>query len=187
MKSTQPISRKDNIIVQELNGEVLLYDLNIDKAFCLNETSALVWDLCDGKNSVSEISQAIGKKLKVPANEDLVWLALDQLKAENLVETGLKASYFEGMNRRDVIKKVGLATMIALPVVASVVAPRAVHALSGCAATQTVTRTNATCAGSPGCLADCQFFYGLDATVISCANNTPAAGTRSCVCCDVIL
>ncbi|MGI8468065.1 MAG: hypothetical protein ACR2N3_06390 [Pyrinomonadaceae bacterium] len=47
----------------------------------------------------------------------MVWLALDQLKKKNLIENEIATpSAFEGMNRRDVIKKVGFASMIALPV-----------------------------------------------------------------------
>ena len=45
MKSqNNPRRRKDEIIVQELNGEVLIYDLKSNKAICLNEVSSLVWD-----------------------------------------------------------------------------------------------------------------------------------------------
>jgi hypothetical protein len=31
-----PQSRKNDIVVQDLNGEVLIYDLKANKAFCLN-------------------------------------------------------------------------------------------------------------------------------------------------------
>jgi hypothetical protein len=51
-----PHSRTKELVVQELKGELLIYDLSTNKAFCLNETSALVWQLCDGKSSISEIS-----------------------------------------------------------------------------------------------------------------------------------
>lgn len=130
--NNKPVSRRDDIVVQDLNNEVLIYDLRENKAFCLNETSALVWQFCDGEKSVTEISESIGKKLDSPANEDLVWLALDQLKKENLIANGEEVvSNFNGMSRRDVIKKVGLGTMIALPVVASLVAPTAAQARSG--------------------------------------------------------
>lgn len=128
-----PLSRKEDIVVQELDGEVLIYDLKDNKAFCLNETSALVWQMCDGENSISEISKGLSKKLNSPANEDLVWLALDQLKKEKLIENEVETpASFAGMNRRDVIKKVGLASMIALPVVAGLVAPTAANAASVC-------------------------------------------------------
>ncbi len=99
----------------------------------MNETSSLVWDACDGNQSVSEISQAIGKKLNSPANEDIVWLALDQLKKEKLIANEKDVvSKFGGMSRREVMKKVGFASMIALPVISSLVAPMAVHATSVC-------------------------------------------------------
>jgi hypothetical protein len=76
-----PTSRQSDIVVQELKGEILIYDLKINKAFCLNETSALVYGLCDGNNSVKDISNQLSKKLKQPVTEDLVWLALDQMKS----------------------------------------------------------------------------------------------------------
>lgn len=129
----KPLSRQDNLVVQELDGEVLIYDLDKNKAFCLNETSTLVWQLCDGNNSVTEISESIGKKLNAPANEDLVWLAIDQLKKEKLLANGEEfESTFKGMNRRQVIKKIGLGTAVALPVVSAMVAPTAANAASGC-------------------------------------------------------
>jgi hypothetical protein len=126
-----PQSRKTDIVVQDLNREVLIYDLNLNKAFCLNETSALVWQACDGTKSVSEISQAISKKLNEPASEDLVWLALDQLKKKNLLDNSEEiVPNFYGVSRREVIKKVGLTTMIALPFISSLVAPTPLMAQS---------------------------------------------------------
>ncbi len=132
-KDIKPLSRKDEIVVQELNGEVLIYDLRTNKAFCLNETSSLVWEACDGNTSVSDISRSISRKLNAPANDDLVWFALDQLKKEKLIANSDEViSDFEGMSRREVIRKVGLASVIALPVIASLVAPKAAMAASVC-------------------------------------------------------
>lgn len=38
MKSNlNPLSRKNDLVVQELDGEVMIYDLNANKAFCLNK------------------------------------------------------------------------------------------------------------------------------------------------------
>ncbi|HVE59119.1 MAG TPA: PqqD family protein, partial [Pyrinomonadaceae bacterium] len=119
-----PKSRKDNLVVQELDGEVLIYDLNKNKAVCLNQTSALVWQACDGSRTIADISDAVGKQLNSQVNEDIIWLALDQLSKENLVEKQTVSNdKFKGLSRREVIKKVGLGTMIALPIVTSLVAP----------------------------------------------------------------
>jgi hypothetical protein len=126
-----PLSRKNDIVVQDLNGEVLIYDLKLNKAFCLNETSALVWQACDGNKSVDEISRSISKQMNQPANDDLVWLALDQLKQENLLENSEEVvANFDGMSRREVIRKIGLGTMIALPFVTGLIAPSATMAQS---------------------------------------------------------
>lgn len=127
----KPNGRKQNLVIQELDNEILIYDLDKNKAYCLNETSSLVWRLCDGSNSITDISQEIGKQLNIEANEDLVWLAIDQLKKEKLIANGDElTSKFEGISRREAIKKVGLATMIALPVVTGLTAPTAAFAQS---------------------------------------------------------
>ena len=109
-KENKPLGRRDNVVVQEIDGEVLIYDLAKNKAFCLNNTSALVWQSCDGKKTIAEISDWLGKQLKSNVNEDVVWLALDQLSQEGLIVRETKpVSKFAGISRRDVIKKVGLA------------------------------------------------------------------------------
>jgi hypothetical protein len=123
-KHFAPKSRKENLVVQELEGEVLIYDLEKNKALCLNETSALVWQSCDGSRTIAGISDIIGKQLKSQVNEDVVWLALDQLSKENLIENKDEIkNKFAGMSRREVVKKVGLASLIALPVIAALTAP----------------------------------------------------------------
>lgn len=132
-KDFTPKSRKENLVVQELDGEVLIYDLQNNKAFCLNMTSAIIWQACDGSRNVTEINDFVSQKLNSKSNEDLVWLALDQLKKEKLIDNYSElGNYFEGMSRREVIKKVGLASAVSLPIVTSLVAPLAVHAVSGC-------------------------------------------------------
>lgn len=126
-----PQSRQTNIVVQEFENEILIYDLKSDKAYCLNETSAMVWQLCDGEHSVVQISQKLSKKLNNPMTEDVVWLALDSFKKNNLLKDCNDVEInFNGLNRRQVIKKIGFASMIALPVIASVIAPTSAMAAS---------------------------------------------------------
>lgn len=130
-KVIKPVSRKANLVTQEHEKEILIYDLLIDKAFSLNETSSMVWNLCNGANSVSEITADLSKKLDSPVDEDFVWLALEQLKKENLLENGDEVTIkFGNFSRRDVIRKIGLSTMILLPVISSVISPPALQAAS---------------------------------------------------------
>src|SRR3954452_23707175 len=82
----RPVSNRNDIVVQELADEILIYDLNAAKAFCLNETAKLVYELCDGRRTVSEISRLMGVRLKAEVDEDLVRLAIGDLRKNKLVE-----------------------------------------------------------------------------------------------------
>ncbi len=127
----KPTARKNDLVIQETNTEVLVYDLTTNKAACLNETASFIWQSCDGSNSIADIAAALGRRTNNKANDDLVWLAIDELSRNNLLEEELTSNHvFEGMSRREVIKKVGLGTMIALPLVATLIAPTAIHAQS---------------------------------------------------------
>jgi hypothetical protein len=155
----KPVSRKSNVVVHELEDEILIYDLNINKAFCLNQTSALIYQLCDGKNSVADISKLMSVKLKTLVSEDLVRLALEDFKKDNLLENGEElSSHFAGLSRREAIRKVGLASMITLPIIFSLVAPTAAMGQSTCGCanpgdclTQTTCDSTVNCNASRRC------------------------------------
>jgi len=138
----RPIARKEGLVIQEMPDEVLVFDMETNKAHCLNETAAFVWKACDGNNSVAEITKLFGNQSGKPVDENLVWLAIDQLNENNLLAEELKAN-FNGQSRREVIKKIGLAAVIALPIVSSLVAPTAAFAVS-------CSGTVANCSAAPG-------------------------------------
>ncbi len=48
-----PLARKNELIIQELPEELLVYDLARHKAHCLNKTSAFIWKHCDGETTVA--------------------------------------------------------------------------------------------------------------------------------------
>ena len=130
-----PRARKEGLVIQELSDEVLVYDLDSNKAHCLNQTAAFVWKACDGKNSIGEIVNDFEKQTGGKVSEDLIWLAIDQLNEKNLLTEEMPRR-FEGQNRRQVLKKIGLASVIALPIVASLTAPTAALAVT-CSGTVT--------------------------------------------------
>lgn len=149
-----PIARKAGLVVQEVPDEVLVYDLDTNKAHCLNKTAAAVWQSCDGKNSISDIALIVGGRSGADVSDEIVWLAIDQLNENNLLETRIKAD-FAGQSRRDVLKKLGLAAVVALPIVASLVAPKNAMASVSCgctASSQCPARTG--CASLTCCNAD---------------------------------
>ena len=131
MITNKPKSRETNLAIQELENEILIYDTLINKAICLNSTSALVWQACDGKRDVPEISRYLSKKHKQKLTEDLVWFTLDILKKSNLIANNDEiTSVYEGMSRREIIRRVGIASVVALPVISSIIAPTSSRAAS---------------------------------------------------------
>jgi hypothetical protein len=55
----------------------------------LNETAALVWDLCDGRHTVAEIADAVARRYAVPlarVRGDVLAI-LDRMRADSLFET----------------------------------------------------------------------------------------------------
>src|SRR6476619_4633332 len=75
-----PRKRKHRLVIDELADEVLVYDLDRHRAHCLNQTAALVWRECDGKSTAAEMAQRLERRHGTEWGEDLVWLALRQLK-----------------------------------------------------------------------------------------------------------
>ncbi len=125
MKKICPLARENSVIVKELPDETLIYDLETEKAHCLNSTAALVWKNCDGKRTVAQLRELMKKNAGSPVPEEMVWLALDQLEKFRLLDVApLKPARFAGMTRRDLVRRVGLAA-ITLPIILSIVAPPA--------------------------------------------------------------
>jgi hypothetical protein len=146
--SQYPVARKSGLVVQEVPDEVLVYDLDSNKAHCLNQTAALVWRSCDGRNSVADIAAIVEEQAGGKVTEDFVWLAIDQLSENALLEQQLKAD-FAGKSRREVMKKIGLASMIAVPVIASLVAPQSALAAASCNCNNPGSCSAASRAGCP--------------------------------------
>jgi hypothetical protein len=131
MKNYFPRSLEKDIVMQELLDEVLIYNLKTDKAYCLNKTSALIWRECDGTKSSAKIAQAVSQKLHISIREDFVRLALDNFAKENLLDNSKeKLPVLKPIERRALLRSVGLASFVALPVVFSLVAPQAAAAQS---------------------------------------------------------
>lgn len=151
MKNSQlPVARKQGLVVQEMPEEVLIYDLDTNKAHCLNNTAAFVWKSCDGNNSISDIAKMFETEVGKNVPEDLIWLALEQLNDKNLLH-GESAVLSKGNTRREVIKKIGLTSMIALPIVASLAAPTSVMATASCACVTAADCAATTCPSTTNC------------------------------------
>ena len=154
MKSTValPRARKDGLVIKELVNETLVYDLERDKAHCLNQTAALVWKRCDGKTTIAKMTSLLQEQLDTSVSADVVWLAVKQLRDFHLVESyGEETVPMPLVSRRNLVLKYAPAALV-LPLIMSISAPTAAQA-----------STNPACATPPfpqGCActadSDCQ-------------------------------
>lgn len=149
-----PRARTDGLVVREVADELLVYDLATHKAVCLNRTAALVWKACDGSRTVGEVARALGGESGGRVPSEVVWLALAQLEQDGLLGGRVsRPPTLAGMSRRELMRRAGRAAVVALPVVASILAPTAAQAGSPCNSGAPCT-TNADCAS--GCTQGCQ-------------------------------
>jgi hypothetical protein len=153
----KPRARVEDLVVEELDGETLVYDLRHDKAHCLNATAARVWRCCDGRTSVRQMAIRLGGELAQPVDEDLVWLALRQLDRARLLQTAPAWPAGPPTSRRSVLRRLGAAAALA-PLVLSIVAPEAVEGAScnaatgrpnGCTCTANSQCASLRCLGNP--------------------------------------
>ena len=151
-RSVKPVARKQGLVVRELPDEVLVYDLDRDHAHCLNTTAAFVWQRCNGRNTTAQIAHTLGRQFDCAVDEKIVWLALDQLGRNHLLDRQpTPPPALMGMDRRAMVRALGLAAVVAIPVVKSIVAPTAAQA--------------ATCiASGQGCAVSAQCCSGLCVT-----------------------
>jgi Coenzyme PQQ synthesis protein D (PqqD) len=135
------VPKRKNGIAREVADDFIVYDEKTHKAHCLNGTAAQVWKLCDGKRNVAAIARAMEKDLKSPVDEELVWMTLRKLwKSQLLVKQEQTDAL---LARRSAIRKIGMAAL-ALPVVTTILVPKAEAAVSCATFTQS-------CATKPCC------------------------------------
>lgn len=122
-----PLARSDELTVEELGDELLVYDLRTDRAHSLSPVAARVWRACDGKTQADDLAGRLG----LDATE--VERALDELERCELLTPGARG----GLSRRELTVRFakGAAAAASAPLIVSIVAPTPAAALTpGCEA-----------------------------------------------------
>lgn len=147
-----PLARRRRLVVEDADGETLVYDRDRDRAHCLNRAAAGVWRASDGATTVPEIAHRLGRE-GLPTGEAVVWMALARLQRAGLLEGDVRLpATDQGFSRKEVLRVLGRAAGIALllPAVTSVTAPLAAQAAS-CVPLASCTTPPACDAGLPIC------------------------------------
>jgi hypothetical protein len=167
------LARRENLVVREMLDEVLVYNLRQHKAHCLNRAAAFVWNHCDGQTTAAEIARLMEQEWRKPISEDVVRLALKQLhKADLLQEPVIRVGVESRVSRREVMRKLGTAAAVALPLVTSIIAPTAASAATIPAACQD-------CVKKQDGVGACPSVCGPD-VIGTCYDNSGCGSGQSC-------
>src|SRR3954449_2211373 len=125
-----PPGRREGLIVEALDDELLVYDSERAKAHSLNRVAAAVWELSDGERDTAAIAEA------ADVSEDDVWRALSQLGERRLLDGELpRRMSGPEYSRRQAVRRMGLigaSAAFAAPLVKSIVVPTAAQAGASC-------------------------------------------------------
>jgi hypothetical protein len=127
-----PIARSENLLIEDVAGELLIYDVNTNRAHCLNESAAAIWRHCDGSRSVDKLADHVFPTLHASDARQIVDVGLQRLRRRRLVDVPAAAPAVD-VSRRQMLKKVAILAAtagIVAPAVSTVIAPTAAYAFS---------------------------------------------------------
>jgi len=130
--STGPTARSKDLLVEDLAGELLIYDVANDRAHCLNPSAAAIWKHCDGIRSALELANHLFPSLSGKEGEQLVSLGIERLRKRRLLEESEEVPTMD-LSRRQLVKRIAMVATTAgilAPHVSSIIAPTPEHALS---------------------------------------------------------
>jgi hypothetical protein len=178
--SQYALARRDQLVVQEMPDEVLVYDLKAHKAHCLNKTAAFVWNNCDGQTSVADLAKLLQDETGSQVDEDVIWFALDNLSKARLLEEKVAPPAKDGLSRRRMMRRLGLGAAAAIPMIISITSPQAIYAQSVVTTTNRVPTGQCEAGVVGGCLGQCCTGAGGGGRRICCNNgghpSCPATG-----------
>ncbi len=129
-----PKARSEELLIEEVAGELVVYDCQSQQAHRLNATAAFVWRHCDGQHSIAELVELVATEFTAAASDAAVRLAIELLQQAGLLENTQPqpADAFD-TSRRKALQKLSLtgALTVIAPIVATLAAPTPAQAGSG--------------------------------------------------------
>jgi hypothetical protein len=142
-RDARPIARSEGLIVEELDGDLIVYDTERNRAHTLNRVAARIWKQCDGERTVSDLTGLFAAETP----DDVTMNYLSQLERLHLLNAGsLAIGEARNLSRRQLLRRasIGGAAVVLLPMVTSILAPSA-EASSSCAGSNVDCRTKFCC------------------------------------------
>jgi len=129
MSEQGPLARTDDLLVERVDSEVVIYDGREKQAHCLSPLAATVFELCDGRRPVSELAAKATFNLNEEVDESQVKRAVAELEERDLIVAEPNG---DGISRRNLIRKTAVVgtAVAATPLITSLAAPGLAHAAS---------------------------------------------------------
>lgn len=86
MQPQQP-ARRENITSKTIGKETFLYDIEKGTVHILNSSAQIIWDLCNGQHTSTDMKHALCSRFEFPTNRNMV----------NDIENTLEAFYNKGL------------------------------------------------------------------------------------------
>lgn len=110
---------RNDLLVRKVGIEVIIYDRKSQKAHCLTNIAASVWQLWEANKSVREICVALEQP-----DEQQVWAILSELRSAGLLANPIPdIAYDNKLSRRELVKKAGVGIALATPFLTSIIVP----------------------------------------------------------------
>jgi hypothetical protein len=113
-------------VTRELGDELLVYDLERHKAYCLNRVAAQVFRQCDGETTIPDMTLRIGNALGIPVDAQAVRLGLLRLEKAHLLDGPLGLTRLA--SRREMLRALGKTAVVVMPLVTAITVPTAAQA-----------------------------------------------------------
>ena len=87
------VKLSEGFLLEHIDGEIAVYHPTLATSLYLNDTGALIWELCDGKRCIAEIIEILTTAYPESAERigDDVRALIDRLVANQIAELHLNA------------------------------------------------------------------------------------------------
>jgi hypothetical protein len=131
VESLGPRARTNLLVTRDLGDDLLVYDLERHKAYCLNRVAMQVFRHCDGETTIPDMALRIGDALGLPVDEQAVRLGLVRLEKAHLLDGPVGVTVHT--SRREMLRTLGRAAAVVVPLVTALTVPTSAEAANtGC-------------------------------------------------------
>jgi len=118
-----PVAREEDLLVEHLADETVVYDTRTKEAHCLSPLAAAVFAHCDGQTTVDQLAALATDRLGELVDEPRVMEALAQLQERDLLAVPPR----DGLTRRKMLRRTAMAgaATVSAPIITTIMAPTA--------------------------------------------------------------